>query len=117
MDLQNTLTDISTEIAKLPQAYSDLLNLFKTLKNKNNIDEYIHYLSDIALREEFYAKFNLFTKILKMALSTLTFYDNTPAERIDLYKNDFYAFDNVDLPATKITNSNSQVLMTLGVRF
>ena len=39
------------------------------------------------------------------------------AYQYNTYKEDFYAFDNVDLPATKITNSNSQVLMTLGVRF
>ena len=39
------------------------------------------------------------------------------AYQYSTYKEDFYAFDNVDLPATKITNSNSQVLMTLGVRF
>ena len=106
MDLQNTLTDISQEIAKLPQTYSDLINLFKTLKNKNNIDEYINYLSDIALREEFYAKFNLFAKILKMALSTVTFYDNTPTERIDLYKNDLKKFAGIRVAVNNIYVDN-----------
>ena len=106
MDLQNTLTDISQEIAKLPQTYSDLINLFKTLKNKNNIDEYINYLSDIALREEFYAKFNLFAKILKMALSTVTFYDYTPTERIDLYKNDLKKFAGIRVAVNNIYVDN-----------
>jgi long-subunit fatty acid transport protein len=32
-------------------------------------------------------------------------------------KENFYAFDHVDLPATKVDNNTHQVLMTLGMRF
>ena len=45
-----------------------------------------------------------------------TFYADL-AYKYDYYKSDFYAFDNVDLPATKVTNSRNQLLLTLGAKF
>ena len=39
------------------------------------------------------------------------------AYKYDTYKSDFYAFDDIDLPATKVDNSRHQLLFTLGARF
>lgn len=39
------------------------------------------------------------------------------AYMLNTYKETFYAFDSLDLPGTKITNSNHKVLLTLGLRF
>jgi len=39
------------------------------------------------------------------------------AYKYDAYKSDFYAFDDIDLPATKVDNNRHQVLFTLGARF
>ncbi len=39
------------------------------------------------------------------------------AYKYDTYKANFYAFDEADLRATKVTNTRSQVLLTLGVKF
>ena len=39
------------------------------------------------------------------------------AYKYDMYKSDFYAFDDIDLPATKVDNSRHQLLFTLGARF
>ena len=39
------------------------------------------------------------------------------AYKYDMYKSDFYAFDDIDLPATKVANSRHQLLFTLGARF
>ncbi|MDR2859211.1 MAG: hypothetical protein LBV64_02300 [Mediterranea sp.] len=33
------------------------------------------------------------------------------------YRENFYAFDNINLPATKVTNNNHKVVFTLGLRF
>src|SRR5690606_36362255 len=45
-DLKGSLTDIKEEVKKLPRAYADLLDIFKPIKNKHNIDDYITLLSD-----------------------------------------------------------------------
>ncbi len=45
-----------------------------------------------------------------------TFYVDM-AYMLNTYKETFYAFDNIDLPGTEITNTNHKVLLTLGMRF
>ena len=39
------------------------------------------------------------------------------AYKYDMYKSDFYAFDDIDLPTTKVDNERHQLLLTLGARF
>ena len=39
------------------------------------------------------------------------------AYKYDVYQSDFYAFDDIDLPATKVDNSRNQLVFTLGARF
>ena len=39
------------------------------------------------------------------------------AYKLDMYKSDFYAFDDISLPATQVDNSRHQLLFTLGARF
>ena len=39
------------------------------------------------------------------------------AYKYDMYKSDFYAFDDIKLPATKVDNNRHQLLFTLGARF
>ena len=39
------------------------------------------------------------------------------AYKCDMYKSDFYAFDDIDLPATKVDNERHQLVFTLGAKF
>ena len=39
------------------------------------------------------------------------------AYKCDMYKSNFYPFDDIDLPATKVDNSRQQLLFTLGAQF
>lgn len=39
------------------------------------------------------------------------------AYKYDMYKSDFYAFDDIDLPKTEVNNSRHQLVFTLGARF
>ena len=39
------------------------------------------------------------------------------AYKYDMYKSDFYAFDDIDLPKTEVDNSRHQLVFTLGARF
>src|SRR5690606_6927197 len=51
--------------------------------------------SDEALREEFYAKFNIFSRIFKIALSTIEFHEQTPPAVLEEYKSDLKKFANI----------------------
>lgn len=46
-----------------------------------------------------------------------SFFYTDLAYKFTSYKSDFYAFDSIDLAKTNVTNTRSQVLLTVGIRF
>ncbi len=101
-DLAGTFTNISEEIHKLSRFHTDVLDIFKSIKNKLNIDEYVVFLSDQAIREEFYNKFNLFARVLKVALSSIDFHKETPKTIIQQYKDDLKKFAGIRVAANSV---------------
>ena len=92
-DLKGSITNISEEIKKLPQAHGDVWELFKELKDKTvEASAYQEHLSQEDVRHKFYEKLSAFTRLLKMALSSVEFVKNTPEEKIDTYKRDAKEF-------------------------
>ena len=87
-DLTGTLTNVKEEIKKLPERYSHLWDLFKTIPNKKDEEAYEQLLADKQLRDQFYERLSLFARTLKMALSTLDFLDRTPEDLVNRYKED-----------------------------
>ncbi|MEK7297690.1 MAG: type I restriction enzyme endonuclease domain-containing protein, partial [Planctomycetota bacterium] len=82
-------------VAKLPQRYSDLWELFKEVKNRHDEEAYEVLLGDDALRAEFYQRLADFCKTFAMALSTEQFIMNTPEEKLTRYRNDLKRFHNL----------------------
>jgi type I restriction enzyme R subunit len=91
-DLQGTLTNLNEEIKKLPQKYSELWDLFKTIANKRDAEAYQFLLKDEAVRVVFYDKLAAFAKILKLAFSSVDFHKNTEEKTIQRYKDDLTFF-------------------------
>jgi type I restriction enzyme R subunit len=88
-DLEGSFTNIAEEIKKLPQAHSDVWEIFKELRDKTvEASAYEEHLSQEDIRNKFYEKLSVFTRLLKMALSSVTFVNNTKDEKIKTYKND-----------------------------
>lgn len=87
-ELIGTLTNIAKEIEKLPQAHSELWDIFKEVKNKYDEPAYEELLSDEARRHRFYEKLSIYVRILKLALSSLGFNNQTPEKQIEKYKKD-----------------------------
>src|SRR6185437_3743762 len=56
-DVEGTALDINSEIARLPQVHSELIDLFHGLPNTQDIVSYGNWLADKAIRESFYDKF------------------------------------------------------------
>jgi len=87
-DLQGTFTNISEELQKLPQAHSEVWDIFKAIKNKYDEAAYEKLLHDEAMRHQFYEKVSAFARILKLALSSFEFVTKTPENQIKKYKQD-----------------------------
>jgi type I restriction enzyme R subunit len=91
-DLADTVTEIRVAIGKLPQKHSALWDVFKTIRNKSDLEAYERLLADDALRVEFYDRFAAYARSMSVAMSSETFFENTPEERVDRYKNDLKFF-------------------------
>ncbi len=91
-DLAGTLIDITEEIGKLPQKYSELWEIFKTVDNKRDAESYQLVLRDEALRVLFYEKLAAFAKALKLALSSIEFHKATDEKTLSKYREDLTMF-------------------------
>lgn len=101
-DLQDAMTNIQDEIANLPRVYADLVSIFKSVKNNQDIEAYIRILSDEAVREEFYNKFSSFARLLKIALATIDFHDNTSNDEIKKYKEELKKYAGIRVAANSV---------------
>lgn len=91
-DLAGSWTNIAEEIKKLPQAHSEVWDIFKTIRNKYDEPAYEELLRDEAIRHRFYEKVSVFARLLKIALSSIDFSSHTPEKQIDKYKSDLKFF-------------------------
>jgi type I restriction enzyme R subunit len=94
-DLVGTLTSINGEIEKLPDRYSDLWDLFKTVKHSYDEEAYEVLLADDELREEFYGRLSEFGKNLGIALSSEKFLTETDEKTLTRYKADLRKFQSL----------------------
>lgn len=91
-DIEGAMVDVSEEIAALPQHHSALLDVFKTLSNKQDEEAYEQHLADEDIRQDFYDALNKFHRCFAVALSSYSFAEDTDAELVDRYKNDLTFF-------------------------
>ena len=95
LDLVGTLTSIIIEIEKLPGRYSDLWDLFKTVKHSYDEEAYEALLADDELREEFYYRLSEFSKTLAIAFSSEKFLAETDEKTLSRYKADLLKFQSL----------------------
>ena len=91
-DVVGTLTSIGNEIEKLPRRYSDLWDIFKTVKHTDDEEAYEMLLSDDGIRDEFYVRLSEFAKNLSIALSSDKFLSDIDEGTLYRYKSDLRKF-------------------------
>ena len=88
-DLQGTITDIISVIGNLRESYTIMDDLFKSIKNKTDLEEIESFLSDKNIREEFYDNLCKFGKNLNIILSSEKVYTLLEKNELEKYKNSF----------------------------
>lgn len=88
-DLQGTITDIISVIGNLRESYTIMDDLFKSIKNKTDLEEIESFLSDKNIREEFYDNLCKFGKNLNIILSSEKVYTSLEKNELEKYKNSF----------------------------
>lgn len=88
-DLEGALVDVISIVGKLRESYSNVVAIFKGIKNKQDKEEYELLLGDEALRNDFYNQLSNFGKYLGIALESEHVYNAIGEEDIKLYKREF----------------------------
>ncbi|MBI9108667.1 MAG: type I restriction endonuclease subunit R [Spirochaetales bacterium] len=91
-EIVGTLSSINSVIDKLPERYSDLWDLFKSVKHSTDEEEYEMLLSDDELRDEFYIRLADFAKNLAISISSDKFLSDTEDITLARYKADLRRF-------------------------
>lgn len=87
-DVTGSVTDVKDIIKNLPQAHSELWDIFSSIKNKYDAEAYAVYLNDEEQRHLFYEKLSKFTRLFGLAMSTIEFNDVKNDNTIEKYKKD-----------------------------
>lgn len=92
-DVANALLNTDEKIADLEGLYQTLLDTFKTVKNKENYEEYIAFLKERQdLRKKFYEQVNSLINELNVCRMLPDFYAKFPQGRLDTITNDLKRF-------------------------
>lgn len=94
-DLAGTLANVQDEVEKLRTYHEAVWDIFKSIENKTDEEEYEQLLADEEIRNNFYEALSKFARTLKLAFSTLDFEANTPEETVKKYRNDAKFFLNL----------------------
>ena len=91
-DVVGTVHDVREEIRKLPQLHDQLWDLFKSVKNKKDMEQFEQFLADEALRHDFYERLKSFSRCLHISLSSDKFLAVYSETQIDKFKRDWKQF-------------------------
>lgn len=94
-DIANSLTNIKAVAEQLPQKHSVLWDVFKTIKNKMDIEEYEVFLALEDVRADFYKKLSDYSRTFGVAMSSVEFVESKPKADLDRYKKDLGFFQNL----------------------
>lgn len=81
-DIKSSVYYIDTEMNNMFKAYEDLKELFKDIKNKNDLEEYEILLEDEKIRKDFYNKLCKFGSMLGIILPSDQAYYKVGKEKI-----------------------------------
>ena len=94
-DLEGTLADLAEELKKLPQLHDAVWDMFRGVANKKDEESFEVALEGIEAREEFYTRLSKFSRVLKMALSSIHWIEKTSETVVDRYKRDVVFFQKL----------------------
>jgi type I restriction enzyme, R subunit len=94
-DIEDTLINVSEEIAKLPNRHATVWDCFKEVDNKQDTEAMQQHLYPEDLRDSFYEALKAFATTLQIALANPRFQEETPDAIKSRYTQDLKYFLNL----------------------
>ncbi|MGB9331635.1 MAG: type I restriction enzyme endonuclease domain-containing protein [Steroidobacteraceae bacterium] len=90
--LRHVLQPLEGAVRELPQRHSDLWDVFKSVRNKNDREAMERYLALPAERQRFYERLTAYGKTLRLCLACVAFHEETPARQVERHRSDLKYF-------------------------
>ncbi len=94
-DIKGVVVDVMSCLAKLRDTYSQLCDIFSSIKNKADTEEIEVYLADDEIRAKFYNALCSFGRSLSMVVNSETAYNAVDKTELKKYKEQFAFFTKV----------------------
>ncbi len=94
-DVDGTVHDVRGEIRKLRGLHDQLLDFFKSIRNKKDMEQHEQFLADEPARQDFYARLRAFSRCLHISLSSDKLLDVYTDVEVDLMKRDWKQFSEL----------------------
>jgi type I restriction enzyme, R subunit len=86
-DLNSAVYYIDSQIEDLHKSFSDLITIFESIKNKNDVEEYEIFLENKEIRDKFYDNLCTFGSLFGLIMQSDKAYYKVGKETINKYKN------------------------------
>jgi len=91
-DLSNAVSDMTEVIRQLPSHHAAVWDVFKSVKNKDDIEALERCIAQKDVRDEFYEVLSQFARTLQLSFAADSFYEEYTTEQIGFYKDTITAF-------------------------
>lgn len=91
-DVAGAVDDIREELRRLPQRHDRVWDLFKSIRNKADMEQFEVLLGDEAVRQEFHERFRTFGRCLYISLSSDKLFDVFDEAQVERMKRDWRQF-------------------------
>lgn len=105
-DLEGALVDVISVVGKLREAYTNVIAIFKSIKNKSDREAYEVILAEEGVRNNFYNALSEFGKYMAIALESEHVYNALSKEELSKYKQELKFFQELRA-AVKLRYSDS----------
>ena len=87
-DLAGTVSHVKEEIRRLRHLHDRLWDLFRTIRNKSDMEAFEQFLADETRRQDFYERLRDFVRCLRVSLSSDKIHDVYDEDQIEIFKRD-----------------------------
>ncbi|HDQ26483.1 MAG TPA: type I restriction endonuclease subunit R [bacterium] len=94
-DLKGALISMKEEVKQVSEDYTNLKAMFRSIKNKQDSEEYLRVLNDEEIRDKFYERISRFSLRMGIVLSSGIFYEEVDEKQIEEYKRHLKFFQNL----------------------
>ncbi len=94
-DLTNAVVDIREAVRKVPIRHAEVIDIFKSISNKKDIEALERHLAPKDIRDDFYNKVSAYARALQTAKSSDEFYEEFTPSQIEFYKAELKRFQSL----------------------